>query len=357
MDAAALRSEFPVLEHNAYLNAGTDGPVPAKAVAAATEALETEATDGRYKTHFEARGELSDRLRAAYAALLGVTTDDIARTTSTTEGLHIVLSGLEISPGDEIVTSDQEHPGLIGALQAARDLRGAKIVVAPFSQVHEAIGPRTIAVATSHVSWVGGELAPAELKDVDVPVIFDAAQSLGAIDVDLNELCCDAYAAAGQKWMCGPDGTGALYVSPAFRERVDCTTRSYMTFEDPALELDAPLRADARRYDTPSLSREGTAFALAAHDVLAGYGWDAVYERARTLAAWFAGELRERGREVWPRSDTTLVAWRTDDDEGDLERLTGAGITVRNLPGRGLLRASVGAWNDESDLERVLSAL
>ena len=86
MDAAALRSEFPVLEHNAYLNAGTDGPVPAKAVAAATEALEAEARQGRFLKHFDARGELSDRLRAAYAALLGVTPDDVARTTSTTEG-------------------------------------------------------------------------------------------------------------------------------------------------------------------------------------------------------------------------------------------------------------------------------
>jgi L-cysteine/cystine lyase len=357
MDAAALRAEFPVLEHNAYLNAGTDGPVPAKAVAAATEALEAETRDGRFRKHFEARGDLSDRLRAAYAALLNVDPDDVARTTSTTEGLHIVLSGMEISPGDEIVTSDQEHPGLIGALQAARDLRGAKIVVAPFVQVHEAVGPRTIAVATSHVSWVGGEVAPAELKDVGVPVILDAAQSLGAVRVDMNELGCDAYAAAGQKWMCGPDGTGALYVSPAFRERVACTTRSYMTFEDTALEFDSPLRNDARRYETPSLSREGTAFALAAHDVLASHGWDAVFERARTLAARFADQLRERGREVWPRGDTTLVAWHADDAEAERDRLTEAGITVRDIPGRGLLRASVGAWNDESDLERVLAAL
>src|SRR5215203_1899637 len=102
MDAAAFRSEFPVLERNAYLNAGTDGPVPAKALAAATEALEQQTRDGRFRKHFEARGELSGRLRAAYADLLGADADDIARTTSTTEGLNIVLSGLELAPGDEI---------------------------------------------------------------------------------------------------------------------------------------------------------------------------------------------------------------------------------------------------------------
>src|SRR5215216_6690230 len=198
MDAAAFRSEFPVLERNAYLNAGTDGPVPAMALAAATEALEQQTRDGRFRKHFEARGELADRLRAAYAALLGADPADIARTTSTTEGLNIVLSGLGLGPGDEIVTSDEEHPGLIGALQAARDLRGVKIVEAPFAKVHEAIGPRTVAVATSHVSWIGGQFAPAELADVDVPVIYDAAQSLGAVPVDIEELHCDAYAAAGQ---------------------------------------------------------------------------------------------------------------------------------------------------------------
>jgi selenocysteine lyase/cysteine desulfurase len=357
MDAAAFRSEFPVLERNAYLNAGTDGPVPAKALAAATEMLEKQTRDGRFKEHFEARGELADKLRAAYAALLGVEPDDIARTTSTTEGLNIVLSGLELGPGNEIVTSDEEHPGLIGALQAARDLRGVKIVEAPFAEVHEAIGPRTVAVATSHVSWIGGQLAPAELADVDVPVIYDAAQSLGAVPVDIKELRCDAYAAAGQKWMCGPDGTGALYVSPAFRERVAAASRGYMSFEDASKGFDSPLRAEAKRYEMTSLSLEGTAFALAAHDVLAGFGWDALFERSRTLAAKLADELRERGRDVWPRSETTLVAWHTEDDEAELARIMEAGITIRNLPGRGLLRASVGAWNDESDLERLLDAL
>jgi L-cysteine/cystine lyase len=357
MDAAAFRSEFPVLERIAYLNAGTDGPVPAKGVAAAIESLESEAREGRSRPHFDRLLELADRLRTAYAALLGVTPEDVARTTSTTEGVHIVLSGLELSPGDEIVTSDQEHPGLVGALQAARDLRGAKIVVAPFARTHEAVGARTALVATSHVSWVGGELAPAELAEVDVPVILDGAQGLGAVPVDVRAIGADAYAAAGQKWLCGPDGTGVLYVSPALRERVASTTRSYMTFDDPAAGFDAIVRADARRYETPSLSRESSAFALASHDVLFAFGWERVYERGRALAASLAEQLRERGSEVWPRSETTLVSWHSDDPEGDKARAGEAGIVIRDIPGRGLLRASVGAWNDESDLERLLAVL
>ena len=86
VDAAALRAEFPVLSRLAYLNAGTDGPLPARAAAAAGAELERELADGRAGAHFERRAELSGRLREAYAALLGCDDADLALTTCTTEG-------------------------------------------------------------------------------------------------------------------------------------------------------------------------------------------------------------------------------------------------------------------------------
>jgi L-cysteine/cystine lyase len=67
--------------------------------------------------------------------------------------------------------------------------------------------------------------------------------------------------------------------------------------------------------------------------------------------------LAETGRSVRPRGDTTLVSWACDDAARVTERAREAGVVIRELPGRGLLRASVGAWNDESDLERLLAAL
>ena len=103
---------------------------------------------------------------------------------------------MEIGPGDEIVTSDEEHPGLIGPLIAARE-RGAEIRAVPFAQLADAVGPRTTAVACSHVNWRTGELAPAALAEVDVPVILDGAQGAGAVPVDVVKLGCAAYAAAG----------------------------------------------------------------------------------------------------------------------------------------------------------------
>ena len=80
--------------------------------------------------------------------------------------------------------------------------------------------------------------------------------------------------------------------------------------------------------------------------------------RQQSVLADFGIEaLRARGRDVAPRGHTTLVSWAEEDDEGARDRLAEAGIVIRNLPGRNLLRASVGAWNDESDLDRLLAAL
>jgi L-cysteine/cystine lyase len=356
MDVAAFRAEFPVLRRSAYLNAGTDGPVPSAAVRAAKQALESEEQDGRFVTHFQARQEGHVKLREAYARVLGCAVADVALKTSTSEGIGSVLAGMDLGPGDEIVTSDAEHPGLVGPLVVARG-RGAHVRAVPLKDVADAVTAKTTVVACSHVSWVTGETAPAALKQLDIPVILDGAQGAGAIPLDMNELGCDAYAAAGQKWLCGADATGLLYVAPAFRERVRPIAPAYMAIADTSKGLDAALHEDARRYDTASVSREGVAFTLAAIELLESYGLAAVHEAGAGLATTFADALTERGKTVAPRDRTTLVAWEDDDPEATRDRLTAAGIVIRNLPGTQYLRASVGAWNDESDLQKLLEAL
>ncbi len=355
MDAAALRAEFPVFERLAFLNAGTDGPVPAAAVRAARGALESELTAGRYSPHFDARFALQAELRALYAKVAGCAVEDLSLQTSTSEGLGTVLAGLDLGPNDEIVTSDSEHPGLIGPLLAAR-AQGATIRALPLKDVADAVTASTTLVACSHVSWISGEFAPAALADLDVPVVLDGAQGAGAVPLDVHALGCAAYAAAGQKWLCGSDGTGLLFVSPAFRERIRSVAPSFINFEDSHAGFDATLHTDARRFDTASLSRESAAFSLAATRVLDNAGFDAVHARAIALAAQLAGALTERGRTVAPRGATTLVTWEDADPAATRQRLADAGVIVRDLPGTPYLRASVGAWNDESDLERLLSA-
>jgi selenocysteine lyase/cysteine desulfurase len=356
MDAAAFRAEFPVFDSVAYMNAGTDGPLPRPAVESAREHLLAELTEGRATPHFLRRFELMDELRHGYSRVLGCELEDVALTTSTSEGLGAVLAGLDLGPGDEIVSSDQEHPGMLGPLKAARD-RGVEVRLVPFPELANAVRATTTLVACSHVGWVSGEVAPAELKDVGVPVVLDGAQGVGAVPLDMAELGCAAYAGAGQKWLCGADGTGMLYVSPEFRPRVRAIAPSYVSFADTTLGLESPLKDTARRYDTPSLSREVVALSAGSLALLESYGLDAIHARAATLAADLAERLAAAGYTIGPRGNTTLVGWEDEDPEATRDRLAEAGVRIRNLPGTPYLRASVGAWNDESDLERLLAAL
>ncbi|HXW58685.1 MAG TPA: aminotransferase class V-fold PLP-dependent enzyme [Solirubrobacteraceae bacterium] len=357
MDASSLRGEFPALERLAYFNTGTNGPLPQAAARAAERELRQELEQGRTHASFDRKSELASELREAYASLLHCDTADLALTTCTSEGLAQVLDGLELQAGDEILTSDEEHPGLLGALGAARELRGVSVRMAPLPQITEAVGPRTRLVACSHVSWVSGLLAPAELSELDVPVVLDGAQGVGAIPVDVGTLRCDAYAGAGQKWLCGPNGSGMLYVSPQLRARLRVTRRGYLDLADPNEGLAARPHDDARRFDAMALSSETLACARAAVGVLQAAGLGAVQARARDLAARLAGELARRGREPAPRDDTTLVSFQSPDPEGERLRLAERAVIVRNIPGRPWLRASVGGWNSEDDLDRLLEAL
>jgi L-cysteine/cystine lyase len=356
MDPVALRAQFPVLERVAYLNAGTDGPIPRAAADAARREIAAQADEGRTGTHFVRRQELLGALRECYAAIMHAEPAEVAVTSSTTNGIGSVIAGLDLGPGDEIVTSDSEHPGLLGPLISARG-RGVTVRAVPLADVADAVRATTTLVACSHVSWHTGELAPAALAEVPVPVVLDGAQGAGAVPVDVRALGCAAYAAAGQKWLCGADGTGMLYLEPGFGERVRTTAPSYMSFEDASRGLDSILRTEARRLDAPALPREAVALSLAATQLLLDAGLAAVMERAAALAQRFADAVAASGRTVAPRASTTLVAWEDADPEQTRLRLAEAGVAIRNLPGTPYLRASVGAWNDESALERLLAGL
>jgi L-cysteine/cystine lyase len=357
VDARGLRAEFPVLSRLAYLNAGTDGPLPAASVREAARELRREAEEGRARAQFERRRELADQLRAAYATALRCDAADLALTTCTSEGLAQAIEGLQLGRGDEIVTSDEEHPGRLGALAAVREVRGVLIREAPLALVADAVGPRTRLVACSHVGWMSGSVAPAALAGVEVPVVLDGAQGVGAIALDVRALGCDAYAGAGQKWLCGPDGTGMLYVSEGLRERLKVTRRGYANLADPDAGLQARVHEDARRFDSMALSTETLAGALAAMRVLESAGWSALFERAHALAAGLAGALTERGREPAARGDTTLVSFTSADPPAERARLAERGVILRNIPRRPWLRASVGVWNDGDDLDRLLGTL
>ena len=358
MDLAGFRSEFPVLDRVIYMNAGTNGPVPRRAVAAVEAELRVELELGRSgKPHFERMMEARAALRERIAGLMGCHSDEVALTDSTTDGVNAALTALDVGPGDEVVTSDEEHPGVLAPLAAAARRRGCQIRVVPWDGLAGAVDDRTALVATSHVSWVSGRVVDTSpLRDAGVPVLLDGAQGLGAIPVDVRALGCDFYAASGQKWLCGPDASGYLYVRREHAVALDAPWPGYLTLAttDDPLEFDQ--HPNAARFDTGPPPSGALPWATTAFDVLKQAGFESIHQRGIALAGRLAELLAERGRDVAPRGASTLVSWRSDDPEADVERLAAEGIVVRHLPGRGLVRASVGAWITEEELDRVAAA-
>ncbi|WCB93814.1 Cysteine desulfurase CsdA [Baekduia alba] len=367
MDAAHLRSAFPVLERTAYLNAGTCGPVPAVAQQAAVEAWRYATEEGRGGAFYGKLVPLAQELRERYARLLNAPPTEIALMAGTSDGCAQVVANIGLQAGDEVVTADDEHPGVTGPLIAAREQRGVKVVAVPLAEIPAAITENTKLVACSHVSWHSGAVAPvadivSAAKPYNIPILLDGAQGVGAIPVDVAQLGVDFYAGSGQKWLCGPVGCGMLWLAPAWVTRLEAPAPSYGGLTDPNAGMASGIADDARRHDTPLRDLSQVAGAVAAFDVLAEAGLPELQARAIAGAARLAQRLADAGHDVIARGDTTLVSWTAPGGDGDQaiavrDRLQEAGITIRDLPGAGRLRASFGAWNDDEDVERLLTAL
>jgi len=360
MSWAEERARFPVLDRFAYLNAGTYGPLSRQTLAAMAELREWEAAHGRIgRSYFDAMLERRERVRDLFARQIQVPSANVALTESTTQGVHVVVTGLGLGAGDEVVTTDAEHFGLAGPLAAsAASLRIARIRDAPAADVFELIRsevtPRTGLIALSAVSWVDGKVLPwRELREATgVPVLVDGAQSAGALEVEAEH--ADFYTVSGQKWLCGPDATGALYV----RDPEGLTPRlvgySSQADYDVAAGTWQP-KEGAARFDPTFLPATATAGLEAALSELP----EGRFERARELTELCRGMLVARGHDVVTEpAQATLVAFRA---RGDAAAAAAAlyerGVLVRDLPNTGLLRVSVGWWNDETDLDRLVAEL
>lgn len=359
-DAAEFRAQFPVLERLSYLNAGTEGPMPQRAAEAVRERIDAELTGGRSgKAYMESVKDLAAQLRAGYARVLGCDVADVALTGSTTDGINTVLSGLDLRPGDEILTSDEEHPGLLAPLGRLQRLAGVRVRVVPFAEIAGDVTASTRLVAVSHVSWVSGRIVDsAALAATGVPVLLDAAQGVGAVPVDVHALGCAFYAGSGQKWLCGPEGSGVLYVRADEADQLTVPWPGYGSLADAHDALHSPPAEHAARFDHGFPPGIRSTWALAALQVMEDAGWEWVHARAGALAAGLAESLAGAGLEVGSRGRSTLVSWkpRSDDVDAEVARLAQAGFVVRSIPSQGLIRASVGAWSSEGELAALVQA-
>jgi selenocysteine lyase/cysteine desulfurase len=355
-DATAFRAQFPVFERLSYLNAGTEGPVPARAVQAVGRRVELEAAEGRGgRPYFEALMELRDRVREAYAGVLGARAQDVALTGSTTDGVNTVIGGLDLREGDEVLTTDEEHPGLLAPLGRARRRHGISVRAVPFGEIASAVSPTTKLIACSHVSWVSGRLVDTRaLAATGVPLLLDAAQAIGAIPVDVEAIGCDYYAASGQKWLCGPEGSGCLFVREGRLDELLVPWPGFGSVADPERALEFEEAEGVARLDHGFPSGVRSTWTLASLELFGEAGWDWVHERAASLADSLAQQLAQRGLEVLSRSRSTLVSWKASDPEAEVKRMAAAGVIVRYIPAFGVVRASIGAWCSEEELERLV---
>jgi L-cysteine/cystine lyase len=353
------RAQFPVFERYAYLNAGANGPLPRGTVEAMNEWNRRDLERGRGgKPYFEAVLALREQAREALAGLLEVPTENVALTSSTTNACNVVLAGLGLTSEDEIVTTDVEHFGLLGPLLASpATVRVAHVGDRPADEapglVSAQLTDRTKLIALSHVSWVtGNSLLPSELpRRANVRILVDGAQTAGACATGAAEF--DFYTVSGQKWLCGPDSTGALYVRDPERLRVALPT--YMSQSAYDIEESFTPKPGAPRFDSVWYAPGTLAGLLAALE--AAPEWR--YERARELAAYCRRRLIEAGYEVVTAGDQAgLITFAARGDAAEAAaRLFEAGVVVRDLPGTGWLRASCGWWTSEDDVERLLAAL
>jgi L-cysteine/cystine lyase len=143
-------------------------------------------------------------------------------------------------------------------------------------------------------------------------------------------------------------------VSSGLHDELSVPWPSYHSLADPSRSLELCAHPNASKFDTQPMSGPNAAWSLESLDLLASYGWDWIFDRGTALAHDLADELRRNGEEVAPRDRSTLVCWRDRHAESTVEHLAANGVVVRSLPGRGLVRASVGAWQDADDLERLI---
>lgn len=302
-----------------FLNHGSFGACPA---AVLDRQAELRAELEREPVDFLVR-RLPERLagvRARLGAFLGAAPDDLAFVPNATTGVNAVLGSLELTPGDELLTTTHVYPGCRNALAHACARTGARLVVAdlPFplegedevvAPVLAAVSPRTRLALLDHVTSPTALVFPiarlvGALRERGVETLVDGAHAPGMVPVDLERLGAACYTGNAHKWLCAPKGAAFLHVRKDFRTRVRPAVTSLGYSEEASsarfrAEFDWTGTCDP----TPWLTIPAALDALGS--LLPG-GWPEVMRRNRALALE-ARETVETALRVPPAAPAEMI--------------------------------------------------
>ncbi len=233
-DLKEHRQQFPGLINKTYFNFGGQGTMPQAALQAIIDTHKYIQSIGPFSGQINTW--LTDKvnlLRQAIALELETAPETITLTENVTAGCNIAMWGIDWQPGDQIVMTNCEHPGIIATVEEIKRRFGVEVSICsimdtlnsgdPVEVIRSHLSERTRMVVLSHLLWNTGQVLP--LKEIAIAchsypakntirVMVDAAQSVGSLDLNLPELEIDYYAFTGHKWLCGPAGVGGLYISP-----------------------------------------------------------------------------------------------------------------------------------------------
>lgn len=371
-----LRDELPSVRDAVYLNTGSYGPLPRATVAAMEAHARVELEEGRiHPARLADSARLADRARVAVAEAFGATPEEIALTHLTTEGIDIALWGIDWGPEDEIITTNLEHPAVTWPSLVIAHRCGVHIKVADVGAggeravqaITDLLSPNTRLIVLSHVAYCTGAVLPVrEIVELahrrGVFVLVDGAQAAGAIPLNLRELGADFYAIPGQKWLCGPEDTGALYVREESRPNLHQTYVGYASMEATSTTFEATPHSDARRYEfasrrRPTLLGLSTSLEWLRDEV----GLDWAYARIQHLVATAREQLQQvPGLEIiTPPNAAGLLSFTVKglDPVQTSNRLAERGILLRWISEPRCLRVSLGFFNTDEDIAKLVEAL
>jgi selenocysteine lyase/cysteine desulfurase len=313
---AQIRQQFLIPEDEVYLNNGTVGSSPAPVLRAIFDAYTiTEKMDQQDPEDYPIWGYAAwNEFRDPLAEFIGCKRDELALLRNATEANSYMANGIDLKSGDEVLMTDQEHPGgespwqlrakrygiVVTKVKLPKPVQNAAQVLNLFN---DAITPRTRVMFFSHITTVTGVVLPAKelcalARSKNILSAVDGAHVPGMMRFNVHDIGCDLYSSSPHKWLQAPKGSGFLYVRDEVIDRI-WNTIATEGWEDASIRAERFQRIGSS--NVPSLWGM-----LAALQMANDIGMDRIEKRHRELCDYILAEMVKRGAESWTSPDSAL---------------------------------------------------